>query len=162
MNSKSYTTRQLTLLVLLRFLIGWHLFYEGMHKLLTPGWSSLSFLRESQWILSWFADWVISNEGILQVVDLLNTWGLISIGAGLILGFFTRAAAISGGVLLILYYLNNPPLIGLESSIPSEGNNLVINKTLIESVSLFVLAAFPTAQIFGLDRYLCKMEKNKK
>ena len=53
------------------------------------------------------------QSGVLNAVDFLNTWGLIAIGLGLILGLFTRAAAISGAILLFVYYLNNPPLIGL-------------------------------------------------
>ena len=70
---------------------------------------------------------------------------------GLILGLFTRAAAISGAILLFIYYLNNPPLIGLEYSVPSEGSYLIISKTLIESAALIALAVFPSGYIAGLD-----------
>jgi thiosulfate dehydrogenase [quinone] large subunit len=67
------------------------------------------------------SSWIVSNSSILHVVDFLNTWGLIAIGLGLIVGLFTRVAAICGAILLMLYYLNNPPLIGMEYSIPTEG-----------------------------------------
>ena len=138
-------------LLTLRILIGWHILYEGISKLLIPNWSSAGFLSESKWILSGFSSWIVSNTGILHIVDFLNTWGLIAIGLGLIVGLFTRIAAISGAILLMLYYLNNPPLIGLEYSIPTEGNYLVVSKTLIEAVSLLVLAIFPTGLFAGLD-----------
>ena len=150
-DSKTFSSLQLTTLVVLRLLIGWHLMYEGLSKLFTANWSSLGFLRESQWILSGFSDWIISNKGVLHVVDFLNTWGLIAIGAGLILGLFSRAAAIFGAALVFVYYLNNPPLIGMTYSLPTEGSYLIVSKTLIEAVALFLLAVFPTSTIFGLD-----------
>jgi thiosulfate dehydrogenase [quinone] large subunit len=134
--------------------------YEGFSKLLIPNWSSVSFLKESQWILTGFSKWIISHPGILNAVDLLNTWGLIAIGAGLILGLFTRVAAISGAILLFVYYLNNPPLIGLEYSVPTEGNYLVVSKTLIESVALAALAVFPAGSFAGLDMLVSRFRNS--
>ena len=160
-NNKTYTTLQLTTLVALRFLIGWHLLYEGLSKLFNPIWSSKGFLSESQWILSGFSDWIMSNSGVLNAVDFLNTWGLIAIGLGLILGLFARTAAIAGALLLLMYYLNNPPLIGLEYSVPTEGNYLLVSKTLIEAVALFLLALFPTSSIAGLDFYVSRLTNRK-
>ena len=83
-STKTFTTFQLTALVLLRILIGWHILYEGISKLLTPNWTSALFLKDSQWILSGLSDWIVSNGGVLSAVDFLNTWGLIAIGAGLV------------------------------------------------------------------------------
>ena len=117
---KSFSTMQLTTLVTLRFLIGWHLLFEGFSKVLIPNWSSYGFLQESKWILEGFARFVLAHDNVLQIVDFLNTWGLIAIGLGLIFGLFTRIVALSGALLLLLYYLNNPPLIGLENSVPAE------------------------------------------
>ena len=94
------------------------------------------------------------------MVDFLNTWGLIAIGLGVILGLFFRVAAISGVLLLLIYYLNCPPLTGIEYSLPTDGNNLIVDKTLIEAVALLVLAVFPTSKIFGIDSLVCK-RKNK-
>ncbi|SHE40592.1 thiosulfate dehydrogenase [quinone] large subunit [Mariniphaga anaerophila] len=153
---KNYSKLQLTALVVLRFLVGWHILYEGIAKLLNPQWTSAGFLDQSQWILSGFADWVTSNAGILAAVDFLNTWGLIAIGLGLVLGLLSRPAAIAGAALVFVYYLNTPPLIGLEYALPVDGNNLVVNKTLIEAAALCVLALFPTSKIFGLDYFLAK------
>lgn len=160
--SRIYTPWQLIVLLSLRFLIGWHLLFEGVSKLLTPNWTSAGFLTESQWIMSGFADWIISNAGVLSAVDFLNIWGLIAIGLGLILGLFLRITAISGAILLFIYYLNNAPIIGIEYSIPSEGNYLIVNKTLIEAVALFALAIFPTSHIVGLDLFLNRFKKSIK
>jgi thiosulfate dehydrogenase [quinone] large subunit len=161
--TKPFSNLQLTALVVLRLFIGWHLLFEGLSKLMGPHWSSVGFLKESQWIMSGFANWVTSNAAVLNAVDFLNTWGLIAIGAGLILGLFSRTAAIFGAILLLMYYLNNPPLAGLEYSVPFEGNYMIINKTLIEAVTLFVLAIFPTSHIIGLDLLVQRMKnRNKK
>lgn len=158
-----YTLLQMTVLVLLRFLIGWHLLYEGFSKVLIPNWSSFGFLQESKWILSDFARWVLAHDNVLSVVDFLNTWGLIALGLGLIFGLFTRLASIFGAALLFVYYLNNPPLIGLEYTVPSEGSYLIVSKTLIESISLVALAVFPTGSVFGLDMFISRYRncKNK-
>jgi thiosulfate dehydrogenase (quinone) large subunit len=156
-----YTPMQRCVLVALRIFIGWHILYEGFSKLLIPNWSSVSFLNESKWILSGFSAWIVSHPGILNVVDFLNTWGLIAIGLGLILGLMTQTAAISGAILLFVYYLNNPPLIGLEYTLPSEGSYLIISKTLIEAMALVALAVFPSGSFYGLD-ILVQRFRNRK
>jgi len=156
-----FTNLQLSLLVILRFLVGWHLLYEGISKLLIPNWSSASFLSESQWVMSGISNWIISNNNVLNMVDFLNTWGLIAIGLGLILGLCTRLAAFSGAFLLLIYYFNSAPIVGIEYTIPSEGNNLLVNKTLIEAVSLFVLGVFPTGSVIGLDLFINRLKNRK-
>jgi thiosulfate dehydrogenase [quinone] large subunit len=138
-------------IVALRFLIGWHFLYEGLHKLIHPEWSSMAFLANAQWIFSGLGEWMVSSQGILNVVDALNTWGLILIGLGLVLGLFTRLASLAGCALLLLYYLFNPPFIGMELSGPLEGNYLIVNKTLIEAVMLLYMALTPLSRYLGLD-----------
>lgn len=138
-------------LVSLRFLLGWSILYEGLFKLIHPEWSSVAYLANAQGFLSGIAEWMVSNPGILNTVDVLNTWGLIAIGLGLILGLFTRGAALAGCALLMLYYLFNPPFIGLAAGGPSEGNYLLVNKTLIEAVVLLYIAVTPLSRRFGLD-----------
>jgi len=157
---KSFTSLQQITLFVLRIIIGWHILFEGVSKLIIPNWSSISFLQESKWILSGFSNWIISNDNILKIADFLNIWGLIAIGTGLVLGLFTRLAAVCGAVLLLIYYLNNPPLIGLEYSVPMEGSYLIVSKTLVETVALVVLAVFPSGQILGLDMLLCRSRKS--
>jgi len=161
-DTKLYTTSQLFILVILRILIGWHLLYEGISKLISPGWSSLGFLKESKWIFSDLSQWIISNGNVLEAVNFLNTWGLIAIGLGLILGLFARVAAFSGIILLLVYYSMNPPLVGLEYSVPFEGNYLIVSKTLIEAVALMAVAVFPTSLVFGLDNFVDRYRNRKK
>lgn len=138
-------------LVALRFLIGWHILYEGLFKLIHPEWSALAFLANAQGFLSGIADWIVSNPGVLSTVDTLNTWGLILIGLGLILGLFTGPASLAGCALLLCYYLFSPPFIGIVAGGPVEGNYLLVNKTLIEAVALLYMALDPLSRRYGLD-----------
>ena len=147
-----YSRFQLVSLVALRMLIGWHFLYEGIAKLLNPYWTSAGYLQAAQ---GPFADAFVAlaaDPGTLGVVDALNKWGLVIIGAALVIGFGARMAAFLGAALLFLYYLANPPLLGVETSIPTEGSYLFVNKVLIEMVALLVLLAFPTSHLVGLDR----------
>ena len=147
-----YTGFQLFSLVALRMLIGWHFLYEGIAKLLNPYWTSAGYLQASQ---GPFADWFVglaADPGRLALVDALNKWGLVLIGAALLVGAGTRIAALCGAALLLLYYLANPPLLGLENSIPTEGSYLFVNKVLIELTALLVIFAFRTSHLVGLDR----------
>jgi hypothetical protein len=55
-------------------------------------------------------------------------------------------------LLLALYYVGNPPLVGLGLNMPSEGSYLVVDKNLVELFALVVLAFVPTGSFVGLDR----------
>ena len=159
--TESYSAPQLILLLILRFLIGWHVMYEGIAKVFNPGWTSADYLKNSQWILSDFFNWIAVNPTLLSIVDWLNVWGLIAIGAAVLLGLFFRIAAVSGFLLLMLYYLATPPMIGLEYHVPVEGVNLIVNKTLIEAIALLLLAVFSTSSTYGLDYFLHQRFKKK-
>ena len=149
---------QLTALVVLRMLVGWHFFYEGIAKVTNPLWTSVSYLQESQgWFSGWFQDLAI-NEGAIRVVDALNEWGLMLIGLALLVGILTRTATVAGIVLLALYYLAAPPLPGFEYAMPTEGSYLIVNKVLVELAALVVILALPTGRQVGLDRLLVKPE----
>lgn len=160
-SENNYSKSQLTFLLLLRFVVGWHILYEGISKVVNPQWTSANFLQESQGILSSLSNWIISNTNILAVADFLNIWGLVAIGLGLIFGFLFKPAAIIGSFLVFIYYLSVPPMIGYEYTLPSDGSNLVVNRTLIEAIALFGLALFPTSRIFGLDFFIYSRNKRK-
>ena len=99
----------------------------------------------------------------MKIVDILNIWGLILIGLGLILGISFKAASISGMILLGLYYVAHPPFVGMDTGIPLEGHYLIVNKTLIEIIALGVIAFFPAGSAFRLDQYLSNLlNKSKK
>ena len=160
-NNKSpeYSRLQLSSLVILRLLIGWHFLYEGLSKLVNPDWSSVGFLLDSQGAFSELFISLASNPALLKLVDFLNVWGLIAVGLGLMLGVLSRYAIAGGIALLLLYYFSHPPMVGLKFSAPSEGSYLWVNKNLIEIIALWVLFMFPSSKIIGLDRFIWKISK---
>lgn len=159
MPCKNYSNSQLYILVALRLVIGWHFLYEGVNKLDNPNWSSLGFLLDSKGPFAWIFQTLAGNPDMVNIIDFLNIWGLIAIGLGLITGFLTQIATISGMVLLAFYYLSHPALIGMEYAFPSEGSYLIVNKNLIEFLALWVLYLFPCGNRIGLDRFLRKKDK---
>lgn len=138
----------------LRILIGWHFLYEGLSKLFNPNWTAAGYLLESSGPFSPFLHWIVENPTFLQIVDWLNILGLILIGLALFFGFLTRISSISGLVLLLLYYIANPPFIGYASEVSAEGTYLIVNKNLIELCMLLLLAVLPKGFLWGIDRIL--------
>lgn len=143
-------------LTILRVAIGWHFLFEGISKLFTPGWTSADFLQLSNWAFSGLFHWIADTPAVLGVADFIVIWGMIVIGLTLMLGFFERIAAGAGMFLLILFWLANPPLTGLDFGIPREGNYLVVDKNLVEFFALLILLLFPTGKYFGLANFFEK------
>ncbi len=154
MKDQSFSGWQLWALVILRVAIGWHFLYEGITKLMNPDWSSLGYLMDSKGIFEGMFHSMAGNPAILNVMDFMNVWGLILVGAGLVVGLFSRVAIISGMVLLAFYYLSHPAITGVSYAIPSEGSYLWVNKNLIELLTLWVIFLFPTWNTVGLDRFI--------
>ena len=138
----------------LRTMIGWQFLYEGIIKLTNPSWSAGPFLLESSGWFSGIYKSIALHPSVLTITDFLNVWGLILIGAALFLGLFTRIAAGSGAALLLLYYLARPPFSILVEGSAADGNNLWINKNLIEMIVLIILSRTPVQKLFGLDNLI--------
>lgn len=146
----------------LRILIGWHFLYEGASKLFASEWTSAGYLLESHWLFSDVFHWITTNPSVLRIVDLLNIWGLIIIGLALFLGIFTRFASAAGALLLLLYYMANPPLVGFMGENTGEGHYLIVNKNLIELITLIFFAILPNSMFYGLDRILSRFSHKRK
>ncbi len=149
-----YSKSQLSVLLILRLLIGWHFLYEGLVKFMNPFWNARTFLLDSQGFAKGLFEWMANNNQVLELVNFLNVWGLMLVGLGLILGLFEKWATIGGMLMLFFFYLSHPPFIGVEYLMPSEGNYLIVNKNLIELAALSVLMLFPTGRLIGLDRLI--------
>jgi thiosulfate dehydrogenase [quinone] large subunit len=153
------TSSQQVTLVLLRTLVGWHLFYEGYVKLLHPAWSragaplerfsSAPFLRAAT---GPFADLfhALAGSAWLPWIDAGVAAALVVSGALLMLGLFTQAACALAFTLLALFYLAAIPLQGVPEP-RAEGAYLIVNKNLVEAASVAVVFVFRTGRIAGLD-----------
>ena len=91
------------------------------------------------------------KEKPIRRIDWLTRWGITIIGAGLLMGLFTRVWCIAGAGFLVMTYLSHPTVPWLPLPPGTEGNPLFINKNLIEALALLALAAHPTGRWLGLD-----------
>ncbi len=145
-------------MTILRVAIGWHFLYEGLTKLFNPQWTAAGYLQSATGPLAGLYHALAASEGILMIVNILNTWGLVLIGLGLFLGLFTRIAQVAGIALLFMYYLSHPPVLS-EPGFFREGSYFFISKDFLEMLALLVLMFFPTGKFLGLDGLFAKMAK---
>ena len=91
-------------------------------------------------------------------IDYINfavTYGLTAIGLCLLLGLFTRPAALGGACFMISVILTQPawPTI-VPHDPPVVGHALLINKDFIEMLALFMLATTAVGRWAGLDYFV--------
>lgn len=146
--------RALVAITVLRVVVGWHFLYEGVAKLTAPSWSAAGYLKQARGPFAELFRWLASQPTHLANADLITMWGLTLVGILLILGLFTRLASVAGIVLILLFYLANPPLVGYFYSIPTEGSYLIVNKNLVELCALVVILVTGSGRFAGLDRLL--------
>jgi len=144
-------------IVVLRVAIGWHFLYEGLVKLTKPGWSAAGYLMQSRGAFSGLFRWLAADASRLARVNSLTMWSLTLVGLGLVLGCFTRFASAAGILLILLFYLCNPPFVGYFYSIPMEGSYLVVNKNLVELTALAVVLTTRSGRVAGLDRIIHRL-----
>ena len=141
-------------IIVMRVLIGWHFLYEGIAKLSNPTWSAVGYLKAARGPLADLFHWMANDPNVLEKVNLMNQWGLTLIGLGLIVGCLTRVASASGILVILLFYLCNPPFVGYFYSIPTEGSYLIVNKNLVEVAALAVVFTTGSGLVAGIDRII--------
>jgi thiosulfate dehydrogenase [quinone] large subunit len=141
-------------IVVMRVLIGWHFLYEGIAKLQAPAWSAAGYLQQARGPFAGAFKALAANPSLLELANQATMWGLVAIGLGLMLGLFTRLASLGGILLILMFYLCNPPFVGYFYSVPSEGSYLVVNKNLVELAALAVVFATGSGRVAGLDRLI--------
>jgi uncharacterized membrane protein YphA (DoxX/SURF4 family) len=146
-----------TVFTLLNLVVGWHLLYEGVVKMLTPGWTSAGYLVNASGPLAGLFQSLAETPALLQLCDVLNMAGLTLAGLCLLLGFLTRFAALAGAAMISLYYLANPPFAATGIGYASEGHYLLINKNLVEMVILVVVASVPSDWYYGIGKLLPRL-----
>lgn len=94
--------------------------------------------------------------------DLGMMFGLVAIGACLILGLFTRLAAFGAVVFLAMFYLSMPPWPGVAEVPPLEGHYLIVNKNLIELIACLMIMTSGVGRWMGLDAFLGAMKDRRR
>jgi len=92
-------------------------------------------------------------------IDWANMIALTAVGVCLILGLFTRLACLGAAGLLAMYYCAMPALPGIPESPALEGHYLIINKNLIELVTVLMLATTRVGRWGGLDGLIARKAK---
>jgi uncharacterized membrane protein YphA (DoxX/SURF4 family) len=146
---------------IVRIAIGWHFLYEGVTKIIAENWSSAPYLAGSKWIFAPLFHSMTESAAIIDIVDFINVWGMILVGAGLMLGLFARWASIGGVLMLFFYFVAYPPFPGYMFGVPVEGNYLWVNKNLIEFFVLTTFIFLSPDYLFGLDRLYSKWKNEK-
>ncbi len=94
--------------------------------------------------------WTISD-----FLDFSVAWGLTAIGVCLILGLFTRPAALGGAVFLVFVLLTQPPWPTIYPPAPEVvGHALVVDKNFVEMMALLLLASTAVGRWGGLDYFV--------
>lgn len=86
-------------------------------------------------------------------IDRVVKWGLFAVGAGLLLGLFTRLACVVGALFLIAFYLAMPPWPGLAEA-AVKGHYFLINENIIETLALLTIAVSWPGSRYGLDAWI--------
>ncbi|MCS7306039.1 MAG: DoxX family protein [Thermoguttaceae bacterium] len=89
------------------------------------------------------------------LLDKMVTYSLTAIGGCLMLGLFTRLAALGGAVFMLMVLATQPPWPTIYPPFPEVvGHALVVDKNFIEMVALLVVMATGPGRWAGMDRFL--------
>ena len=118
---------------------------EALTSLLTPEQKAMKAMS-ADFGKSW------AELSRLEWIDLAVSWGLVVVGACLMLGFFTRTSAFAGAVFLMMLYAAMPPLPWVPEVTRTEGKYLFVNKKLRRCWPLLVHRHEPNRPVWvGLD-----------
>jgi thiosulfate dehydrogenase [quinone] large subunit len=131
----------------LRVLMGWFMFFDGLHILQTPGWSAQGFLLAAKTFPGFYAWFALPGNS--WWVDPLNSWGITLIGVALLLGLGTRPAAWAGFAMMVLYYFPH-------NVFPYVTYGYIVEEHVIYASVFALIAAWPAASRFGLGAFLKK------
>jgi uncharacterized membrane protein YphA (DoxX/SURF4 family) len=100
-------------------------------------------------------DWKIWQWDRMKQIDFAVTYGLTAIGLCLMLGLFTRLAALGGAAFMCFVVMSQPAWPTIYPPDPAViGHALLINKDFIEMVALLIIATTAVGRWGGLDFFV--------
>jgi len=90
-----------------------------------------------------------------DLTDFAVTYGLTAIGFCLLLGLFTRPAALGGAAFMTFVLMTQPPWPTIYPPAPEVvGHSLVVDKNFVEMMALLMLASSAVGRWGGLDYFI--------
>lgn len=136
----------------LRLLIGYVFFAAGWDKLTAAepfnAKSYLSAVGETASPVAGVFDWMSVTPLAVEFVNIAIPWGEVLVGLGLLVGAFTRLAAIWGAFIMLLLYLGNWTI----------SNGTIVTQEFEYMVLILSVAAFGSGRMFGLDAYVEQLD----
>lgn len=132
------------ILTFLRVSMGWLFFYAGITKVLNPEWTSAGYLKSAQTFSSMYE--FFASPNVINVIDLLNQWGLTLIGLSLIFGVCVKISSILGSFLMILYYF---PILDF----PYAGDHsFIVDDHIIYALTLILIVYFDAGKYYSFQK----------
>src|SRR3989338_6309141 len=138
--SKSYV------MLALRLVMGWLMFYAGITKIFDSSWTAAGFLNGSTGPFGAFFRMMAGNV----LVDQMVVWGLTLIGLSLLLGAFVRLSSFFGIVMMALFYLPYFP--------PEHG---FVDEHVVYAAVFALLMVFDSGRFLGLDSMIKLLKKTE-
>lgn len=129
--------------VSLRVVLGWVLFYFGITRVLDPTWTASGYLTHAIPDNNPFV-WLWPAMAGMPMIDVLVQWGLTLTGIGLVLGAFVRWNAFWASFMMLVFWA---------SSLPLE-HAILVDQHIVYALVLAGLAAFGVGRVAGLDRII--------
>src|SRR5690348_2464507 len=96
MDDMRLTRSAMVAITVMRVVVGWHFLYAGIAKLTSASWSAAGYMKVSRGPFAELFKWIAANPQMLDRANLITMYGLTIVGVLLVVGLFTRAAAIGG------------------------------------------------------------------
>lgn len=114
--------------------------------MLNPEWSAASYIGGAKTFVGFYA-W-LSGPGILPIVNFINEWGLVLLGASLLIGLGIKLSGRLGALLMVLYWLPilEFPYVGAHS--------YLVDEHVIYVLALLLLASLGAGRFLGLANSL--------
>jgi len=145
----TFTTPIRIILVLLRLAMAWVFLYAASHQVFDSGFSVAGFLGHTTTFNRLFAP--LTHPAIAPVISFLVGWGHLLIGLSLLLGLMTRAGALAGIVLMLLYWMAH-----LDFPYVDGPNNFLLDFHIVYALVLALLIAARAGRIVGLDSWAAR------
>lgn len=136
-------------ITLLRLSMAWVFLYAASHQVFSTGFSVAGFLGHTTTFNWLFAP--LTAPVIAPVISFLVAWGHLLIGLSLLLGLMTRASALAGIALMLLYWMAHMDFPYVDGP-----NNFLLDFHIVYALVLVLLIQTRAGHVHGLDGWAAR------